>query len=256
MNSPIPYFGGKSRLAASIIDRFPKHKTYAEVFGGAAWVLFKKAPSQVEVLNDLDRHLMNFYRVTKYHPDALADEVAGLQPGRDVFRHLREELERPAMTDIQKAAAYYYVQRQAFAGRPNRPSLATSAGRPVRCRAAVARRVLPQVAERLKEVMLENLAWERFLKLYDTPDTFFFVDPPYIGHNEYRHNLTPAGFEALAAALKNLKGRFLMTHTDRPEIRRLFAGLTVEAVEVAYSAHQLTKGHARQVGREVLISNY
>ena len=103
MNSPIPYFGGKSRAAAAIIERLPEHKTYAEVFGGAAWSLFKKPPSRVEILNDLDRRLMNFYRVTKYHLEPLVEEIAGLQPGRDFFYLLREELERPTLTDIQRA---------------------------------------------------------------------------------------------------------------------------------------------------------
>jgi len=65
-------------MATAIIERIPKHKTYAEVFGGAAWVLFKKAPSRVEILNDLDRSLMNFYRVSKYHLEALINEVATL----------------------------------------------------------------------------------------------------------------------------------------------------------------------------------
>jgi len=243
-------------MAAAIIDRIPNHKTYAEVFGGAAWVLFKKTPSQVEVLNDLDLHLMNFYRVAKYHLEQLVAEVATLQPGRDLFYLLREELERPTLTDIQRAAAYYYVQRSAFAGRPKNPSLATSPGRPVRCRAAVARKILPQVAERLKEVMLENLPWDRFIKLYDTPETFFFVDPPYIGHTEYRHNFKPADFEALAATLKALKGCSLMTHADTPEIRALFDGLKFENIEISYSTHQMTPGQKPQIGHEVLITNY
>jgi len=144
-------------MAAAIIDRIPRHKTYAEVFGGAAWVLFKKTPSPAEVLNDLDRHLMNFYRVAKYHTEALAAEIATIQPGRDLFYMLREEIDRPMLTDVQRAAAYYYLQRYAFAGRPGKPTLATGPGRPVKCRAEVARRMIPQVADRLKDVMLENL---------------------------------------------------------------------------------------------------
>ncbi len=256
MNSPIPYFGGKSRISQAIIDRIPKHKTYAEVFGGAAWILFRKPKSAQEALNDLDRHLMNFYRVAKHHLEPLVNEVATLQPAREIFYQLRDELDRPMLTDIQRAATYYYVQRHAFAGRPKMPTLRTGPGRPVRCCPAVARRILPQVADRLKDVMLENLPWERFLKLYDSSDTFFFIDPPYMDHNEYRHNLKSADFEALAAALKSLKGRFLMTHTDSREIKRLFGGLTVEAVDVAYSTRKLTPGQQRQIGREVLIRNY
>jgi len=160
------------------------------------------------------------------------------------------------MTDIQRAAAYYYVQRQAFASRPQKPSLAASPDRPVRCRAAVARQILPQVAERLKDVMLENLPWERFLKLYDAPETFFFIDPPYIGHDDYRHNFKREDMAALASALKTIKGRFLMTHSDSPEIRSLFNGQSFEPIEVTYSAHTQTKRFSHLIGQEILISNY
>ena len=204
----------------------------------------------------IDRHLMNFYRVTKYHLEALIEEVASLQPSRDLFYLLREELDRPTMTDIQRAAAYYYLQRQAFAGRPNRPTLVAGPGRPITCRQAVARKMLPLATDRLKTVTLENLPWDRFIKLYDSKDTFFFVDPPYIGHNEYRHNFKLADFQTLAAALNSIKGQFLMTHTDSPEIRSLFKGLKFEAIEVSYSANKLTQGDKRIVGKEVLISNY
>jgi DNA adenine methylase len=255
MNSPIPYFGGKSRMAAAIIERIPQHKTYAEVFGGAAWVLFKKPASAAEILNGLDRRLMNFYRAAKHHPEALAEEIAGLQPGRDLFCLFREEIDRPLLTDIQRAALYYYIQRFAFAGRPGKPTLATGPNRPLRCRAEMARRVIPLAAERLKEVMLESLSWERFIKLYDSPDTFFFIDPPYLGHHEYRHNLKEADYVELADMLKQIKGKFLMCHADG-KIRNYVKGLNLEPVVVPYSTRQLAKGQPQAIGQELLISNY
>ena len=67
MNSPFAYIGGKSRLAKQIISIIPDHKTYCEAFSGAAWVFFKKPPSKVEVLNDLDSELITFYRVVQNH---------------------------------------------------------------------------------------------------------------------------------------------------------------------------------------------
>ena len=63
MNSPLAYIGGKSRLSKIIIDAIPAHKTYVEVFAGGAWVFFRKEPSAVEVINDLDKELVSFYRV-------------------------------------------------------------------------------------------------------------------------------------------------------------------------------------------------
>ena len=256
MNAPFPYFGGKSRLAGAIISRLPKHKTYAEVFGGAAWILFKKEPSTLEVLNDLDRHLMNFYRVAKFHQSALAEEIVKLQPSRELFYQMRDELERPSLTDLQRAAYYYYIQRYAFAGRPGRPTIATSYGRPLQCRASITRRMIPLVSERLAQVMLENLSFEKFIKLYDSPETFFFVDPPYLGHYEYRHNLKPEGFNLLTEMLQGIKGKFLLTHTDQPEIRKLLAGFKFEEIEIAYTAQRMSGGKSGRMGHEVLVTNY
>jgi len=199
---------------------------------------------------------MNFYRVVKYHAEALAAEIAGLQPGRDVFYALREEIDRPMFTDVQRAAAYYYLQRFAFAGRPKMPSIITGPGRPLRHRVVLANRVLPLVSGRLKTVMLENLPWDRFIKLYDRPETFFFIDPPYLGHNEYRHNLKYDDFGRLADCLARIKGKFLMTHTDSRDIRGLFRGQRFEEVQIQYTAQQMITPHKPITGHEVLISNY
>ena len=105
---------------------------------------------------------------------------------------------------------------------------------------------------------MENLPWEKFIALYDTPQTFFFIDPPYMGHTEYRHNLKMEDFDRLAAALKSLQGKFLLTHTDQPEIRALFKGrgFKVETVELLYTAPIKAKSDKTRQGHEVLITNY
>lgn len=59
MDSPLSYFGGKSRLAQTVISRIPKHTCYVEPFCGAAWIFFKKPESKVEILNDLDNNIVN-----------------------------------------------------------------------------------------------------------------------------------------------------------------------------------------------------
>jgi site-specific DNA-adenine methylase len=69
LNSPLSYFGGKSRLAKTVISRIPRHTCYVEPFCGAAWVFFKKPESKAEVLNDLDNNIVNVYRVIQHHPE-------------------------------------------------------------------------------------------------------------------------------------------------------------------------------------------
>ncbi len=71
VNSPIRWVGGKSRFRKFIIPLIPEHTCYVEPFAGGAWILFGKPPSPVEVLNDIDQELINFFRILKHEPEAL-----------------------------------------------------------------------------------------------------------------------------------------------------------------------------------------
>ncbi|MBA3012513.1 MAG: DNA adenine methylase, partial [Proteobacteria bacterium] len=117
MNSPFAYIGGKSRLSKQIIAAIPDHKTYCEVFSGAAWVFFRKPISKVEVINDLDSDLVTFYRVVQNHLEEFLKQFKWLLTSREWFQDWKDQLEIRGLTDIQKAARYYYVQRLAFGGK-------------------------------------------------------------------------------------------------------------------------------------------
>ena len=80
MNSPLAYIGGKSKLSKTIIEMMPAHKAYCEVFAGAAWVFFRKPPSQYEVINDLDSDLVCFYRVLQNHLEEFLNSLNGFWP--------------------------------------------------------------------------------------------------------------------------------------------------------------------------------
>ena len=88
LNSPIKWAGGKSRLRKSVIDLLPPHTCYVEVFGGAAGVLFGKPPSDVEILNDIDQELINFFRVVKYQPQAFVSSFDLELVSRAEFKRL------------------------------------------------------------------------------------------------------------------------------------------------------------------------
>ena len=118
MNSLIGYFGGKSRLAKQIIERMPEHHCYCEPFAGAAWVFFKKDPSKVEILNDLDGELANFWRVVQKHPEAFVEQFNRALVSRELFTQAKDSVPS-TLTDLERAARYYYLQRQCGRGYEN-----------------------------------------------------------------------------------------------------------------------------------------
>lgn len=124
--SPLAWLGGKSLLANKIIDRIPPHTAYCEVFAGAAWVLFKKPESKVEIINDINRELVTLYRCVKHHLPALVDQFRWMLIARDEFDRF---LKTPAdtLTDIQRAARFYYLSKNAFGARVRGPTFGIAA---------------------------------------------------------------------------------------------------------------------------------
>src|ERR1700693_2599610 len=110
MVGPLSYIGGKNRLAKRIIEIFPAHTTYVEAFAGGAQVLFRKEPSTVEVLNDLDGDVLNFFRICQLHHDELLRYLKFILASRRWFALF--EAENPdSLTDVQRAARFFYLQK-------------------------------------------------------------------------------------------------------------------------------------------------
>lgn len=130
MKSFLSYFGGKSLLANKIIPRIPEHTCYCEVFAGAAWLLFKKEESQVEIINDINKDLVTLYRVIKLHLEEFIRYLKWILVARDEFSRFKAE-NPETLTDIQRAVRFYYLMRtgygakivgQSFSVGPTRPS--------------------------------------------------------------------------------------------------------------------------------------
>lgn len=119
MIGPLAYIGGKRRLARRIIQLLPEHTTYVEPFAGGAQVFFHKPPSRVEVLNDLDGEVFNFLRICREHPGELVRLLEFLVPSRTVFGQFAAQ-NPELLTDVQRAARFLYLQKNAFGGRVDR----------------------------------------------------------------------------------------------------------------------------------------
>jgi DNA adenine methylase len=213
---PLRYHGAKWRLAAQIIPYLPPHTCYVEPFGGAAGVLLRKTPAAFEVYNDLDGDVVNFFDVLRSQTDALIRAIT-LTP------YSREEVDRahePATDPLEQARRFYVRSwQQHHPGRAHMKSGWRRQMRPNRGKSVVEDWAdvdhLWSVAARLKHVQIERAEAIEVIASYDTEDTLFLVDPPYLGETRsarwrgkaYVHDMP--GEEAhrrLAEALRGIEG--------------------------------------------------
>jgi DNA adenine methylase len=252
MHSPLPYIGGKSKLAETITRNIPDHEAYCEVFAGAAWVFFRKEPSKYETINDLDSGLITFYRVLQNHLEEFLRQFRWVLSSREWFEDWKRQQEAGGLTDIQRAARYYYLQRHSFAGRVRARTFGTGPMRRPRINLLRIEEELSEVHLRLAQVSIENLAWQDFVRRYDRPRTFFYLDPPYYKAPYYEHNLVLEDYKEMAEILAGVKAKFILSINDHSDIRDIFNSFIVKPVSVAYSA---SKGACTK-GNELLVSNF
>lgn len=251
--SPLAWLGGKSRLADQIIDRMPAHTAYCEVFAGAAWVLFKKPESKVEIINDINGELVTLYRCVKHHLPALVEQFRWMLIARDEWDRF---LKTPAdtLTDIQRAARFYYLSKNAFGAKVRSPSFGIAATGAPRLNLLRMEEDLSEAHLRLSRVFIESKPYQEIIKRFDKPGTLFYIDPPYWGcEGDYGKDLfSRADFTNLAALLDKVKGKFILSLNDHPGVREVFAGFHQEKVKTRYSVSANTN---QQVG-ELLITNF
>lgn len=245
MNSFIGWIGGKKLLRKEIIARFPEdYGRYIEVFGGAGWVLFGREPQtgQLEVFNDTNGDLVNLFRCVKYHADAVQEELDWLLSSREIFMDYLEDQHR--MTDIQRAARYFYLIKTSF-GSDTRTF--GTASNPLE----KATDYLATVKHRLNGVVIDNLDFERLIRIYDRSDALFYLDPPYHGTERYyQAAFDDAGHQRLRDVLQGVKGKWLLSYNDDDYIRNLYKDYRIEGIE---RNNNLASGNRY---KELIIRNY
>lgn len=251
MESFISWIGGKKLLRKTIISRFPvgQFDRYIEVFGGAGWVLFgaeKHAP--FEVYNDINGDLVNLFRCVKYHCSELQRELQWCLNSREFFMDFREQLSLRGLTDIQRAARFFLLVKLSYG------SKRTSFGCVVKNMDGMIR-YLSEAQKRLNRVVIENLNFNRLIKIYDRPRSLFYLDPPY--HNAEKYYDVDFGepeHRQLCEQLKTLKGKFILSYNDDAWIRDLYKDFNIESISRPNNLAARHNGDHQY--RELLISNY
>jgi DNA adenine methylase len=245
--APISWYGGKARLAERIAALLPHHATYVEAFGGAASVLFAKARATLEVYNDIDSGLVTFFGALRDQPAELARKLRFTPYSREEFITCSTTWHQ-ASDDLERARRWYVRMRQAFGcsasmswGHERDGSL--SGGTRAHSFASTVDE-LERFAQRFRGVQVEHLDWREVLARYDSPQTCFYLDPPYhpdtrsriSRNNGYRYELSACDHEDLIAAVQRLRSSVLLSGYAHPT----YATLEDHGFERIEFAHHIT----------------
>lgn len=255
MTNPIvPWMGGKRRLADRLIPLFPPHECYVEVFaGGAALFFMRPQPASVEVLNDINGDLVCLYRVVQNHLEEFVRQFKWALSSRQIFEW--QKMTRPeTLTDIQRAARFFYLQQHAFGGKISGQTFGTATTGPAINLLRIEEN-LSAAWQRLSGVYIENLSWLDCATRYDRPHTFLYMDPPYWQTEGYGVDFPFAEYERMAEFMRVCKGRVMVSINDHPDIRRAFAGHHFEQLDIRYSVSNRRKAEASSSG-ELVIMNW
>ncbi len=257
--SLICYMGGKQRLVKHLLPLIPHHEVYVETFGGSAALLLNKPPSSREVYNDIDGNLVNLFQVVRDQPQAFMKHCRGLPYSRQLY----EEWRKPILgTDgalpndrVDRAVRFFYVIRSAFYGHPAK-------GWRFALKSNEAERILnsveevAEIAKRLRSVYVDCLDFRRCIKNWDGPGTFFFLDPPYVNATPFLRPFTDQDHEDLAAILRHVEGKWLLTYNDAASIREKYAGFHMQRVRQPLASYKPKLGEARPRWTQLIIRNY
>lgn len=250
MKPPIPRMGGKSRLRKTIIEMIPEHTCYVEPFFGAGWVYFGKEPSKVEVINDIDKELINMFKMIKYHAPEIERMLEYEFSARNIFEEYKN-CNVEGLTEINRAVRFLYIISQSFAGKGETYGYGTI-GKPAP--QIFYKGVLNDIKERLRNTYVENKSFDDIIKRYDREHTFFFCDPPYFETAGYGNTFEKEEHLLLRDTLKNIKGKFLVTINDHEEVREWYKDFNIKEVQVNYSVCK--EKSARGKYGELIITNY
>ncbi len=250
------WLGGKRRLAKKLLPLFPAHHCCVEIFcGGAALYFLRPEPAPVEVINDINGELMNLYRVVQHHLGEFAQQFKWALTSRQLFKWY-QVMQPETLTDIQRAARFYYLQQNAFGGHVAKQTFGTTTTRkPSMDWQHIEEKVLAahhRIAS--TETSVESLPWLKCIERYDRHHTFFYLDPPYWKTEGYG---VPFGFEEyerMAEVMRTCKGKVMLSINDHPDMRAVFKGFRMVELDIVYSAGLANR--KRKKSGELVIMNW
>lgn len=222
MKTPISYYGGKQAMLKHILPLIPKHQIYVEPFFGGGAVFWAKEQSQVEIVNDSNGNVINFYQQLKLNYRELKELIDATPYSRESYKQAMVIYNTPYIfKDVHRAWAFWMGCTQGFSNkigswRASQPRTKENLlNHNKKCD------FLEEYSDRLDLVQIEQRDAVYLIKRLDTPDTFFYIDPPYVNANQGHYGgYTQEHFDELLKALGNLKGKFLLSSYPNSELKK------------------------------------
>lgn len=257
--TPITYYGGKQKLLPTILTKIPAHTLYCEPFLGGAAVFFGKSQSEVEVINDTNKELMNFYRVCKEKFLDLQILVRITLHSRQAHKDARVINANPHLfTDVQRAWSVWVLSSQSFCAKLDGPWGYDRSKRTTTTKISNKREQFTEdLAIRLQDAQLECADALYVIQSRDSVNSFFYCDPPYYnsdcGHYD---GYSIDDFENLLHTLAKIKGKFLLSSYPSPILQKCVKkfGWNMWSLESGVSVNAKSGYLKRKV--EVLTANY
>lgn len=255
MESPITYWGGKKLMARHILPLIPDHTTYVECFFGGGAIYFAKPQSKVEVINDMNHFVVNFFTQIKTNFAELQQRIQATAFSRSLYKDALVMYNSPHLfDDVEKAWAFWMLCNQGYAGKIGTWGYGTIDNKREASTTVKRDTFLEDFCKRLERTQIECADALRIIELRDRTETFFYVDPPYynscMGHYG---GYTERDFEDLLIALSKIKGKFLLSS---------YPSEILEKYKTEFGWHQIEfkqitmASPTRKEKVEVLTANY
>ena len=255
MKTPITYYGGKQTLLKYLLPLIPQHKMYCEPFFGGGAVFFAKPKSEVEVINDINGEIVNFFKVIKTKFPELQSEIKATLHSRELYKKAMVVYAHPDLfTDVKRAWALWVLTNQGFAGMIG----SWGFGKDDSKEAALANKrdaFTKEYEDRLTKVQVENNNAIKVIQRCDDKETFIYADPPYIGSDQGHYKgYSENDYRELLDALAKIKGKFLLSSYPSKILATYIKKYKWKVQKVTKSV-AVTK-HTDKVKTEMIVMNY
>ncbi|RZJ92026.1 MAG: DNA adenine methylase [Chryseobacterium sp.] len=222
LKTPISYYGGKQSMLKHILPMIPDHKVYGEVFFGGGAVFWAKEQAEAEVINDYNGMVMNFYEQLKMNFDALKSAIEATPYSRQTYQKALVVYENPYLfTPVIKAWAFWTATVQGFTNNIGSWKAAQKTSSEAQYASNKKLQISGDLEKRLEIVQIECSDAIYIIERMDSPDTFFYIDPPYVDSLQGHYGgYTQQHFDNLLEALSKIKGKFLLSSYPNESLER------------------------------------